>query len=403
MKSDAKVHKVVALGLGILNFYYISSFAQIIIVEMLFVTSFVIFLLSSKRANFKIIPEFRRIIVLGLLWLVAQASSDLLNDTNQVDSIKSLAQIFVLVSLFYWGYYWSIRNVTILRYYLFGYVISAIPQYFFLPGLFGSSDPWKFIFGPSVTLLLLLIIPGLGLSKLSASLVLLVLVCIDFAVGSRSLGLITLITIMMLLRIPLRQRGFVFILSFFTSVVFLMVGTYAIYESITLNGFFGQNQLQKFEKQSQAGPIFLVARSELIYEFQAIKQTGILGLGSSPQVDQNYLERVASLESNVGVNHPSTAAFIQYKQDGRIQSHSMILGAWMESGIFGALFWLYLTGLVISTIFNSTGREPIFGLVTRFLTINYLWAVFFSPLGAGSRMMTAITITLILQDKIRKS
>jgi|LauGreDrversion4_2_1035121.scaffolds.fasta_scaffold07999_5 hypothetical protein len=403
MKVEVKVHKSLAFALGGLNFLHIADFAQVIIVEMLLVFAFLIGLVSSKGANFKIIKEFRVLFIFGILWLFGQASSDFANRTDWLDSIKSLAQIIVLLCLIYWGFYWANKNVMVLKFYLFGYCFSSIPQYIFLPGLFGSSDPWKFIFGPSITLLACLMLPKAGLSKFSTSALLLVLVSLDLALGARSLGLITLLTIFMLLKTPLREKGFVVSVIFLVSVIVMLVGVYNSYANLTINGAFGQRQAEKFERQSQAGPILLVARSELLYELQAIRQTGILGLGSAPEVDQNYLERVALRESNLGINHPSTAAFIQYNRDGRIPIHSMILGAWVESGLFGVLFWFYLTWLVLVNIVKSTGREPIFGLACRYLTINYLWAVLFSPLGAGSRMMIAITISLVLQERIRKS
>ncbi len=403
MTIDDKVKYAIAFALGVLNFLFISSFAQVIIVEIIFALAFVVAIFTFKNKAYGKIREFRVIFLLGFLWFAAQIASDIANRTNTTDSIKSVAQIFVLLSLIYWGHYWGNRDVTTLKSYIFGYAFSSIPQYFFLPGIFGLSDPWKFIFGPAFTLLSLLFIPRLRHSKLMTSGVLFTLVCFDFIMGARSLGMITLVTLVLLLRKPLKQRGLIGTASYLLLISLLMLSTYAIYANLTLNGSFGSSQQQKFEKQSQAGPLLLVARSELLYELQAIRQTKILGLGSTPYVDQNYLERVALIELEAGVHHPSTTAFTQYKRDGRIPSHSMILSAWMESGIFGLIFWLYLTWLVIRTIINSTGREPIFGLLLRFLTINYLWAAIFSPLGAGSRMMIAITITLVLQEKIRNT
>jgi hypothetical protein len=402
MKLEVTGKRAVAFILGLCNFLYISSFAQVIIVEILFALAFLIRLLGFKKEQKKNIREFRAIIFFGILWFISQSASDFANRTNPTDSIKSVAQIFVLLSLIYWGHYWSKRDIAVLKTYLAGYAISSIPQYFFLPGIFGLSDPWKFIFGPSITLICLLFIQRLGLSKLIINGLLFTLVCFDFIMGSRSLGLITLVTLVMLLKKPLKQSGLIPTVSFLILFTIGLSSAYSVYENLTLKGIFGFDQQQKFENQSHAGPILLVARSELLYELEAIKKTRILGLGSNPYVDQNYLERVALAELNNGVHHSSTAAFIQYSRDGRIPAHSMILSAWMESGIFGLIFWLYLTWLVVLTILNSTGREPTFGLLLRYLTINYLWAAIFSPLGAGSRMVIAITITLVLQEKIGK-
>jgi len=398
-----KAKNAIAFTLGVLNFLYIVSFAQVIIVEIFFALAFIVAIFTYKIQRISNIREFRVIFFLGFSWLAAQIASDFANRTNLTDSIKSAAQIFVMLSVIYWGHYWGNRDLKVLMSYILGFGFSSIPQYFFLPGVFGLSEPWKFIFGPSVTLICLILIPKFKNSKLMTSGVLLTLVGFDFIMGARSLGLITLVSLVMLVRKPLKQKGFVGTTSSLLLIALLLLSTYTIYATMTLNGIFGSTQQQKLEKQSQAGPLLLVARSELLYESEAIQQTRILGLGSTSNVDYNFLERVASLELQAGVHHPSTAAFIQYKRDGRIPSHSMILSAWMESGIFGLAFWLYLTWIVSANIYNSTGREPIFGLLMRFLTINFLWASIFSPLGAGSRMMIAITIVIVLQKKVRNT
>ena len=402
MQDYLKFYKLSAFTLGVFNFFSFSGVAQIIPVEVIALIAMVIVPFLSAGNKFRIEVEHRRIFLLGFLWLIGQAVSNYINKSDTLESLKNLAQILVLLCLLYWGFYWAKRNSLIVLYFLWGYLLSSIPQYVFLPGLYGNSDPWKFIFGPALTLVVLLLIPRFTYSRSIALLAILPLLLTDFLLGARSLGLITLFSVIMLLKISLKQRGLVYSSLFLILISLLLFLTYSGYSNLASSGSFGAAQQEKFLRQTESGPILLVARSEFIYELSAIGETGIFGLGSSPTVDYNFLQGVALEEFKYGVNHQSTSAYNDYMLNKRIPSHSMLFGAWMEAGIFGALFWLYLTWLVVKNFFSATGRERGIGLAARYLSVNFLWAVFFSPLGAGSRMLVAITLMLAMQKGISK-
>lgn len=403
MHSNVKFLKLGAWLLGFFNFVSFASIAQIVLVEVIAISSMIFVPLRKKSSKFEFNKEYQILYILGVLWLIGQILSNFLNRSDGLESIKSIAQICVLLTLLYWGFYWARKNPQILSFYLWGYIVSSIPEYFFSPGLYGSSDPWKFIFGPAITLMATLSIPRISSSKGIVSILFFPLVLMDFLLGARSLGLITLFTAVMFLQKSFKQRGKVYSLLFLIFICILLQFTYSVYANLASTGRLGASQYEKFERQSQAGPLLFVARSELLYELSAIRKNALLGLGGSPSVDQNFLQGVALEEFRFGVNHKSTAAYYQYTMNGKIPSHSMIFGAWMEAGVLGALFWLYLTWLVFRNLLTSTGREPVFGLTVRYLSINFLWAVFFSPLGARSRVLIAITITLVIQASILKA
>lgn len=402
MNEFPKFYKVGAFALGVSNYLSFSGFAQIIPVEIIAVIAMIFVSLRSGEKKFRIEAEHRSIFLFGFLWIIAQAISNFINKSDFLESIKNIAQISVLLSLIYCGLYWAKRDSLILLYFFWGYLISSVPQYLFLPGLYGISDPWKFIFGPALTLSLLLLASRLTSAKSTLLLMFFPLLLIDFLLGARSLGLITILSVFMVLKVPLKQRGFTYSFFFLILISFLVIPVYSFYANLASEGSLGTAQQEKFLRQTQAGPILLVARSELIYELSAIRKTGILGLGSSPTVDNDFLQGVALEEFKFGVNHQSTSAYNEYMLTKKIPSHSMLFAAWMEAGVFGAIFWLYLTWLVLRNFFAATGRESNIGLATRYLSVNFLWAVLFSPLGAGSRMLIAITIILVLQKEISK-
>lgn len=359
---------------------------------------FVPFLASAK--NFRFDMEQRNVFRFGFLWLIGQTISNFINKSDSLEAFKNIAQILVLLCLLYWGFYWSKKNSKILLYFLWGYLISSIPQFLILPGLYGKSEPWKFIFGPAITLMVLVVIPRFTTSKTSTILLMCPFILVDFLLGARSLGLITLFSVFTVLKVSLKQKGLAFSFFFLVIITCSAGPLYLIYANVASSGSLGEAQQEKFIRQTTTGPLLLVGRSELIYEISAIGKAGLLGLGSSPMVNNDYLQGVALEEFKFGVNHKYTSSYEQYVRNGKIPSHSMLFGAWMEAGLFGALFWLYLTWLVVKYFYSATGREPSIGLANRYLSVNFLWAVLFSPLGAGSRMLVAITFTLIMQIAI---
>jgi len=67
-----------------------------------------------------------------------------------------------------------------------------------------------------------------------------------------------------------------------------------------------------------------------------------------------------------------------------VPSHSYLFGAWVESGIVGAVFWFWVLWLTAGSLIRSSGREPLFPLFA-FIGMLLLWNVLFSPYGADGR------------------
>ena len=168
-----------------------------------------------------------------------------------------------------------------------------------------------------------------------------------------------------------------------------------MYGNLAITGVLGQAQLIKYSQQSQAGPILLSGRSELLYELSAISETRILGLGSNAFLTNEILEKVVTEEYRFGVVHNSTTSYMGYNADGKIPNHSMIFTAWLEGGVLAALFWFYVLFIVVRRFSSVATKSQPFGIISKYLSINFFWALFFSPLGAGSRVILAFSLGII--------
>jgi hypothetical protein len=391
--------------LGFLNFAYFNSIGQLILVEIIAVFLFLIFkVLFISKSKIVLNKETRNIFILGILWLLGVLLSDLNANSAKIDTGKSIAQILVLLVLLYWVFTWLIENTDRITFYILGYCLSSLPRYFLLPAIFDHSDPWKFVFGPNITLLLFLLLSRLKLSQIVNFCLITGLVIIHLFLGSRSLAIITLLTLFTYRTAPFTKEKFIGSFTLAVVAIFSLFSFNYVYGNLAIKGVLGQAQQIKYSQQSQTGPILLSGRSELLYELGGISETRILGLGSNAFLTNRILEKVVKEEYQFGVVHNSTTSYMGYNADGKIPNHSMIFTAWLEAGILAALFWLYILFFVVRQFSSVATKSQPFGLISKYLSINFFWALFFSPLGAGSRVILAFSLGIVffqsrLQDK----
>ncbi|MHA1112875.1 MAG: hypothetical protein ACTSRY_00005, partial [Alphaproteobacteria bacterium] len=83
-------------------------------------------------------------------------------------------------------------------------------------------------------------------------------------------------------------------------------------------------------------------------------------------------------------------------ESGLIPTHSFLFGAWVEAGVVGAIFWLWiwiLNARALGRVF--TIREPLvplFGLIG----IVMAWDIIFSPYGAERRFIVPFYVVLAM-------
>lgn len=128
--------------------------------------------------------------------------------------------------------------------------------------------------------------------------------------------------------------------------------------------------------------------------FFAIYDSPILGHGSWAK-DPKYL-----------IAQEQTLALLDYKvegdvtpetlEEGLIPSHSHILGAWVDAGILGALFWgwaWFMTAKRLARVhLLSVALLPL----ASFSAFQLLWDLLFSGYGAEMRVFTPYYIVTVL-------
>jgi len=120
----------------------------------------------------------------------------------------------------------------------------------------------------------------------------------------------------------------------------------------------------------------------------------IIGHGSWP-TDSTYTLYLAHLMASLGYrNSPAGAAIKRY--GGLIPAHSHLLGAWVQAGVAGAIFWFWVYSLIIRGLRALyTAGEPLTPLIAYFAFL-LGWDVLFSPYGFDRRFLTTYYVILLM-------
>ena len=260
-------------------------------------------------------------------------------------------------------------------------------------GSFFSSTSWKFGTGFGLTIL-----AGIFLSAHfpnAKGLIITALSPIHLLLNARSLfltvfvsGLLTSISIRIA---SIRARVA-------TGIALTLIATFSlpiaetVYGEMTSSGLFGQDAAEKYKAQTQIdGGIVLGGRPESLISFQAIADSPFFGHGSWAENIDYRIRYFEALEDAGKTVHWSAL-----HKSLLIPGHSHILGAWIEHGIFGAVFWLFILLLITRALYSSVlGLYQVVFIEMLILT-KAIWDIPFSPFGLHGRLTMSISIVVAI-------
>ncbi|QWE02847.1 hypothetical protein ICV90_01785 [Polynucleobacter sp. JS-JIR-II-b4] len=287
------------------------------------------------------------------------------------------------------------------RYLLFalGLAFGKLLTFYFNPNIYAIDEPWKFGYGAAITILAVIYVQ-LGISKRSVLYNISILIILAFAnifMGFRSLGAVCLATAIMfyvlinnqnkVVRIKFKNIVFLLTLGIISFFIF-----YKMYEYMALSGLLGAVQEDKFLNQSSGDFGFLLGgRNELFASVQAVIDSPLIGHGSWAK-DPKYRD----IMFDALIEHGYISDNLIINDNDLIPSHSHIMGAWVEAGLMGALFWIWTVSISFKTLSRLlAGPNPLF-ILASFFTIGFIWDIIFSPLGAEARVNDAFTLSLMI-------
>jgi hypothetical protein len=336
------------------------------------------------------------ILMIGIAWFFAQVVTDILRDSPPEDYLRGWSKIGLTVTHF--TVIWILLRNSARRFVLYGVGVcigGALSSLIF-PNEFQATDLWKFGLALPTTLAVVLVASWLSLGR-RKSLVLFALIGmsgVNLFMNLRSLGLICLVAagysyFCMQAGEKRRTLGELQIPIIATAVLLSVFGFQKAYEYSIECGWLGSAALDKYStQQAGEGGVLLGGRSEILSSAKAIMDSPVIGHGSWAK-DPEYAALMRERMVELGYKDKFDS------RDDLIPTHSHLFGAWVEAGIVGALFWLWILKLVVTALWRATGSEPLLP-VFAFMAFLLCWDILFSPYGAERRFLTTYFIAGIV-------
>lgn len=377
------------------------AFVEIEMVGRLFLFELLLLLmlpfLLIARGHLLLSPLPKKLILLGFLWLLSQIATDFIRETPFEDWSRGVSKIIFLLINFSSVYLYINGKKSRLFMFAVGVALGQFLMYRFNPNMFAEHYPWKFGYGYAITLLMVL---GAQLrffsrKKFLSAVIILCAGLLNFYMDFRSLGLICALTGGFILitksvsfgyRTLKRANAVKLILS--GGIAIIIINTFYSYS--VNEGWLGEEVREKYLLQSTGDMgLLLGGRAEILASSQAIIDSPIIGHGSWAK-DSKYVDTMVYALSQHGYVAPSMG------DTDLIPTHSYLMGAWVEAGLAGAIFWLFALLLTLRCLAMCYQTNAAYTPLIAFFAFNLLWDIPFSPFGAEGRLYSAYYLSLMI-------
>lgn len=400
-RSETQSPRSDLLGNAFACFIPMLMFIEVRLVGRLFLSEILLLcmlpFLLMVRGRLLLAPLPRKLLLLGLAWLLSQILTDAIRGTPFEDWSRGWSKIAFLLLNFSAVYLYL--NGKEKRFFLFavGIALGQILAYLLNPNIFAEAYPWKFGYGAAITLLVVLAsqMRVLGGRKLSPSAIVMGVGILNFYMGHRSLGLICLLAgwfiwLKQSSRFGLKKMRWSKVAMLFLLGGVAISGISGLYGYGASEGWLGDEARERYSVQSSGDMgILLGARTEILASAQAIIDSPVIGHGSWAK-DPKYADILVSALGQHGYE------IQEESESDLIPSHSYIMGAWVEAGFVGAIFWLWALMLTARVLIANQGANSALALLVAFVAFNLLWNIPFSPFGAEGRLYTAYDLSLMM-------
>ena len=355
------------------------------------------------REMFK--PTIRPILLLTGVWLLGQILTDIYRQTTMVNWLRGDSDIMffglellALVALL--G-----KSDTRKALFAAAYGTSQLVYAKFHPDLRGRLS-WKFGYAPALVVLTLLVACYFYKRRNYAIAVLLILAFSAANVVENARGMVLWMLIVIAVTMPiipervgrlqlLPPQGTTARLLVIVALALSAGGVaFGVVEFATKIGMLGQFAQSKNEKQSQSvGGLLLGGRPEVLVCVRAILDSPILGHGSWPK-EPRYSEMWQDIQAKYGM-HVDLENDSEIAQ-GVIPTHSQILGAWVNAGVLGVFFWMYLFSPIVRALLRVAILRPPLAPLYAYILLHFFWDIIFSPFAGDHRIFTAFYMVVMI-------
>jgi O-antigen ligase len=383
------------------------------------------YLLIQKNIFFD--KKFRTVIILLLLWMASTIVSDIYNNTDYMDALKGFFTLVPFLACLIFSSWLLNKDYKLMIPFLWGYTISfvlgaglGLDQYFrerVAEVGFGGVAELEY-YSKILTWIINAFITGafsITYYKKYPRLVTFIILIFSFVYllqGSRSLFLINFLGAFFLIYFYYATSKFNITLSFsnskFRKIIYRFIAVaiittfvaYSVYDFSVSRGYLGEEELEKYEYQKSSAIGILSGRNETVSALLAIADAPILGHGSYA-LDYNGYGLAAAVLTGVPLD--TYFNMVNSTDNNYIPSHSHLWQAWVNNGILGGIFWIYiLFGVLLKFIRKYLFKYP-FYLAYIISTLLFLfWTILFSPFQQKPFLATTLVFFMVLMSEADK-
>jgi len=355
---------------------------------------------------------FRRITLLYVLFFIAQIISEIANGNQMVNALKGFSITIVSYVTLYF-FYSIIQKDS--KYILLLLVFETCKLLLFINASnisqtvfevdFSSSTYYKFKVVPILSNLFLLLSYFLlkHTNKVITACAIAFLIFLNLVFGARSANIPLFFSILMLLAskwLLNNRKSVIFSLTF---IIIISYGVYCLWVNSTINKGItkvSSNNEQFLRMKNPYNPLELLVqgRTEFFVGLVAFSDRWLWGFGAWPiDKDYKYYYMILLMKFN-----DVRDDFDTYLEEQGVPSHSVVVGAGVNYGIFG-----FIAMTIILIFFIKIGKTSFQGLRTTpyfvifvFFYFQMIWTMLFSPPGHLRETLPLIFSLLLTFNKM---
>jgi hypothetical protein len=367
------------------DIYLGEIFALIYLVLRIFLPKFPISTVQEKK-----------VIRFLLIWIFTLLFANLFHGASLTNSITSLGGAIITLALY------LILIEYIVPRYGFDKVFSTIliGQFFaalIQPYNYGLSNGWKYQYGLVVCILVVFASESFFKKRFLIYLSVLPLVYISLQRESRSLAgfLVLAIILSIILNI---ERPYKLRIRTYFALVMSIIGIFAMYIFLAQQEILGDQELARSNKLLGSPLKLFSGRPEIFYTFPAFLKRPFLGYGADLTIEQSFLDYINNWITSRGI-----ASYADIYSTSEIPVHSYLFTSLLTGGILAGLFWIFVVSIAFKEITNLSISKIKYRTTSNFIAISLIWNCLFSPWGAASRIIAAISLVYLTRITIKKS
>ncbi len=198
-----------------------------------------------------------------------------------------------------------------------------------------------------------------------------------------------------------RMRGIAKHIWVMVFIGFVVVMIYkVVYSYAAENNLLSADAVTKYENQTERGKglvsMLFAGRVEFFIDIMAALDNPIVGLGPRPSDSNDYCGRFVyqyGTQYEIGAYEANKRLMALYGMRPSIPLHSCIAEFWLQYGIFGLIFWLWIFVLIYQHLRRYVAAIPQWYGYFALSFASYAWDIFFS--GFAGRETFACFLTCL--------